>query len=54
LLLLVAPALPVHPATDILLGYLSPEIPWEFIAIDEPWREEIKVIFRQRPDIGSA
>src|SRR5438309_354217 len=31
LLLLVAPALHVHPATDILLNYLSPEIDWTFI-----------------------
>ena len=54
LLFLVAPALHVHPATDTLLRYISPDIPWEFIGIDEHWREEIKVIFRKRPDIRSA
>jgi hypothetical protein len=31
LLYLVAPALHVHPATDILLRYISPEIDWEFV-----------------------
>jgi hypothetical protein len=49
LLFLVAPALHVHPATDILLSYLAPEIRWEFVGIDEHWREGIKVVFRKRP-----
>jgi hypothetical protein len=48
LLFLVAPALHVHPSTDTLLRYLSPEIEWEFIGIDEHWREGIKVVFRKR------
>jgi hypothetical protein len=48
LLYLVAPALHVHPATDVLLRYLSPEIEWEFVGIDERWREGVKVIFRKR------
>ncbi len=49
LLFLVAPALHVHPSTDTLLRYLSPEIEWEFVGIDERWREGIKVVFRKRP-----
>lgn len=49
LLLLVAPALHVHPTTDTILRYLSPEIDWEVLGIDEHWREEIKVVFRKRP-----
>ncbi len=48
LLLLAAPALHVHPATDTLLHYLSPEIEWELLGIDERWREQIKVVFRKR------
>lgn len=48
LLFLVAPALHVHPATDTLLRYISPEIEWEFVGIDERWREGVKVIFRKR------
>jgi hypothetical protein len=48
LLLLVAPALHVHPATDTLLRYLTPEIGWEFVGIDERWREGVKVVFRKR------
>jgi hypothetical protein len=49
LLYLVAPALHIHPATDTLLRYLSPEIDWEFAGIDERWREGVKVLFRKRP-----
>ncbi len=50
LLILVAPALHVHPTTDTLLRYLSPEIEWVFVGIDERWREDVKVVFRKRPD----
>jgi hypothetical protein len=49
LLMLVAPALHVHPTTDTILRYLSPEIEWELLGIDEHWREEIRVVFRKRP-----
>ena len=52
LLFLVAPAFHVHPATDTLLRYLSPEIEWEFVGIDERWREGVKVVFRKRPNAG--
>ena len=50
LLFLVAPALRVHPATDGLLRYLSAEIEWEFVGIDERWREDVKVVFRKRAE----
>ena len=49
LLMLVAPALHVHPTTDTILRYLSPEIDWEVLGIDERWRDEIRVVFRKRP-----
>ena len=49
LLMLVAPALRVHPSTDTILRYLSPEIEWELLGIDERWREELRVVFRKRP-----
>jgi hypothetical protein len=48
LLLLVAPALHVHPSTDTLLRYFAPEIDWELVGIDENWREQLRVIFRKR------
>lgn len=48
LLFLVAPAFHVHPSTDILLRYISPEIEWEFVAVDERWREGVKAVFRKR------
>jgi hypothetical protein len=48
LLFLVAPALHVHPATDVILRYVAPEVEWEFVGIDERWREGVKVVFRKR------
>jgi hypothetical protein len=50
LLFLVAPAFHVHPATDTLLRYIAPEIEWEFVGIDERWREGVRVVFRKRPE----
>lgn len=52
LLFLVAPAFHVHPATDIILRYVSPEIEWTFVGIDERWREGVRVVFRKRPHRG--
>ncbi len=49
LLVMVAPALRVHPATDTLLKYISPQIQWTLLGIDERWRKELKVVFRKRP-----
>ncbi len=50
LLVLVAPALHVHPATDTLLHYISPKIDWMLAGIDERWRDTLKVVFRKRSD----
>lgn len=54
LLLLVAPALHIHPATDTILRYLSPEVNWTLIALDERWREEVRVVFRKRRPQAAA
>jgi hypothetical protein len=48
LLFLVAPALRVHPATDTLLHYISREIDWVLLGIDERWRDGVRVVFRKR------
>jgi hypothetical protein len=48
LLILVAPALHIHPATDALLRFLAPEIEWTLAAIDEHWRDQVRVVFRKR------
>lgn len=48
LLLLVAPALHIHPANQTVLRHLSPSIPWEMIAVDEHWREQCRVVLRKR------
>lgn len=48
LLILVAPAFHIHPATDSLLRFLAPEIEWTLAAIDEHWRDQVRVVFRKR------
>ncbi len=47
-LYLVAPALRIHPATETVLKYLKPEVDWTLVAIDERWRDEVRVVFRKR------
>jgi hypothetical protein len=47
-LYLVAPALRVHPATEVVLRYLSPRVEWELVALGERWREQVKVVWRKR------
>ena len=54
LLFLVAPALHVHPATDTLLRYISPDMAWVLCGIDERWREGVRVIFRKRNESAMA
>jgi hypothetical protein len=54
LLFLVAPALHVHPATDILLHYVTPEIEWTVVGIDERWRDGVKAVFRKRSGQAST
>jgi hypothetical protein len=47
LLMLVAPSLRVHPATDIVLRYFSLAIEWSLVGLDERWREGVKVVYRK-------
>jgi len=47
ILFLIAPALRVHPTSDILLKYISPEIDWQLLGVNEDWRNDIRVIFRK-------
>ena len=47
-LFLVAPALRVHPATEVVLRYLSPRVEWILVALDERWRDKVKVVWRKR------
>lgn len=54
LLLMVAPALRVHPATDTLLRYISPDIEWVLLGIDERWRKQLKVVFRKHSSKAKA
>jgi hypothetical protein len=55
LLFLVAPSLRVHPAVDTVLRYVSPEIEWALVGVDERWRNGIKVVYRKTsPRAASA
>jgi hypothetical protein len=47
LLYLVAPALRVHPTTDVLLRYLSSRIEWTVVQVDERWRDGVRVVNRK-------
>lgn len=47
-LLLVGPALRIHPANEPVLRYFSPHVEWELIALSEHWRRDLKVVFRKR------
>ena len=47
LLMLIAPSLRVHPATDTVLRYFSPAIEWSLIGLDERWREGVRVVYRK-------
>jgi hypothetical protein len=46
-LLLAAPALRIHPANEPVLRYFSPHVEWELIALNEHWRQDLKVVFRK-------
>lgn len=46
-LYLVAPALHIHPATETVLRYLSPTVEWNLLALDERWRQQIRVVWRR-------
>ena len=47
-LYLVAPALRIHPATEVILRHLSPRVEWTLVALDERWRQHIRVVWRKR------
>jgi hypothetical protein len=47
LLLLVSPGFRFHPASDIVLSYLSREIEVARVGLAENWRRGLRVIFRQ-------
>ncbi len=54
ILLLVSPALHLHPATDTLLRHLAPEIEWKVLGIDEHWRWGVRVVFRKSKEQGKV
>jgi hypothetical protein len=49
-LILAAPALHVHSSTATMLRYFSPELDWTLLALDERWRDGIRVVFHQQKE----
>lgn len=47
LMLLIAPALRIHPAKETVLRYLSQAIEWDLTTVGEHCRKERKVVFRR-------
>jgi len=47
-LYLIAPALHIHPATETILRHLSPRVEWHLLALDERWRQQIRVVWRKQ------
>ncbi len=47
-LYLVAPSLHIHPATETILRYVSPRVEWNLLALDERWRQQIRVVWRKQ------
>ena len=45
-LLLIAPALEFHPATESVLQYLKPEVEVERIGVGARWRHRLEIMFR--------
>ena len=54
LLLLVGPALQFHPACEVILRYLSPEVEAIRVGLNENWRKELQVVFREPRSPGAG
>ncbi len=50
ILILAAPALHVHPSTATMLRYFTPELEWKLVALDERWRDGIRVVFNKQKE----
>jgi hypothetical protein len=53
-LLLVSPALNLHPSNERVLRYLSPQIPVERVGVGLEWRKELKVMHRSGTPTNQA
>lgn len=49
-LLLVSPALEVHPANEVVIRYFAPEVDVEQTGVGIEWRKELRVLFRRGKD----
>ena len=54
LLYLVSPAFRFHSSTEKLLSYFAPQIETILVGINDPWRREVKALFRHPIPAGTA
>jgi hypothetical protein len=50
ILILAAPALHVHTSAAAMLRYVSPEVDWRLVGLDEHWRDGIRVVFHKESE----
>ncbi len=50
ILILAAPALHVHTSAATMLRYVSPELDWRLVGLDEHWRDGIRVVFHKESE----
>jgi hypothetical protein len=50
-LLLVSPALEVHPTNETVLKYFAADVDTEQIGLGVEWRKGVKVMFRKRRNV---
>jgi hypothetical protein len=50
ILILAAPALHVHTSAATMLRYVTPEVDWRLVGLDERWRDGIRVVFRKESE----
>ncbi len=48
LLFLVAPALHIHPSTEVILRHLHPSVEWQLVALDERWRVHLRPVWKRQ------
>jgi hypothetical protein len=52
LLYFVVPSLRLHSSFDTIMRHISPEVEWRLLALDERWRQNLRVIFRKQGGTG--
>ena len=49
-LIFISPALRLREDNEVVLNFLSRQVPWTYIAVDENWRQTSQVIYRKQSE----